>query len=92
MQNSIGSRSEPPARSCEWPGCEARLFPFSLWSPSQQTHVWYPGDPFCEEHAAKAAADPLQGKVSAADPLAVSCEAVGIALRYTEPRQVVARF
>lgn len=57
MQNSIGSRSEPPARSCEWPGCEARLFPFSLWSSSQRAHVWYPGDPFCEEHAAKAAAD-----------------------------------
>lgn len=57
VQSLQGSRSEPPARSCEWPGCEARLFPFSLWSPSQQTHVWYPGDPFCEEHAAKAAAD-----------------------------------
>lgn len=27
-----------------------------MWSQSQQAHVWYPGDPFCEEHAAAAAA------------------------------------
>lgn len=43
-------RSEPPPRRCEWPCCDAMLYPFKLWSEARKAEIWYPADPHCEEH------------------------------------------
>lgn len=50
------SRSEPPPRPCEWPACGEVQFPFTLRSEARGIDVWYPGDPYCEEHTAIAKA------------------------------------